>query len=298
MSSNNKYKTILHIGYPKTGTTWFQKNYFPFVKGVSFYSHTTIQELIGTNNDRLDENKAKKNIALAQKKGHLVISDESLLQGPKKMEASALYHKHVFEDATVILFIRNQVKKYASNYSEYIKAGGTKTFANFLIKPNGEYNGGEKHCYDKTLDIYYSIFGRENVFIYLYEDFEDNPVKFIQEFTKKHMLDIDLEQINFKRVNRSLPRKLIQLKRILNKFTKRQTGWVALKTRKDYIFHIPLWYEITHILFKQLSKIGFRSKGILSTKDKAMVADFFRESNRRLMEDYGFEEIKRYNYPV
>ena len=299
MSIQDKNKTILHIGYPKTGTTWFQKNYFPFVKNAVFISNRKIKTLLGSNNNRFPEELVIKKVSELKQKGRLIISAESLVGKPQIMQQSATYYKNVFGSATIIIFIRNQVQKYASIYSEYIKAGGVKKLENFLINTEGELHAGEKHCYDKTLAIYQSVFGKDNVKVYLYEDFADDIKGFVNDFTIENNIDIDLKSLKYKRVNKSLSPNLMNIKRLTNKFTKKKTGWRNLDpSGKAYIFHIPYWYEFTYVVFKLLSKLNNQSKEILTSEQNDFLAAYFKKSNQRLIDEFGITDIKKYGYPL
>ena len=38
-------KVLLHIGYPKTGTTWFQKRFYPNVENYKYYEREDFNSL-------------------------------------------------------------------------------------------------------------------------------------------------------------------------------------------------------------------------------------------------------------
>ncbi|HON71458.1 MAG TPA: hypothetical protein PL153_10380, partial [Tenuifilum sp.] len=80
-----------------------------------------------------------------------------------------------FPDSQVVILIRNQHTALESAYSHYVMAGGTYSPSRFLgikpmfIKPYMGYNQFSTKLfeYDKLIDLYISLFGKDKVHIFL-----------------------------------------------------------------------------------------------------------------------------------
>ena len=57
--------------------------------------------------------------------------------------------------------------------------------------------------YKNLIHKYQSLIGKENVYIYLFEDFITDQELFISSFIKDHNLEIDLNKVDFKKNNNS-----------------------------------------------------------------------------------------------
>jgi len=298
-----RYKTILHIGYPKTGTTWFQKEFFPKINNYKFFDPFALKKLFGEKISMVSPKEVKNK--LYQPKEKLIISDESMIGGFRKIQHNALQYKSAFNFATVIIFIRNQFEFLLSAYSQYIKEGGVKRINDFLfMEDKNSLYGGKKYLYDYTIQIYQEIFGKENVHVYLFEDFRINPKLFIHEFCKRYNFKINLNELNFARKNKKLSSILLSLKRYSNYLTKKQPLWINSDfVKKKYLVHIPYWNGFTQKLFDFNNRINCIGKEVqynelISEKNLKIIKDFFAESNQHLVKEYDLKRIIRYNYPL
>jgi hypothetical protein len=94
--------------------------------------------------------------------------------------------KNIFEDAKVIIIIRNQLDMIYSSYVHYIRTGGSCKINNFLNPPQDgaiprfKYEYLEYH---KVIELYFDLFGRENVLVLPYELFVVDPKKYVKEIT-------------------------------------------------------------------------------------------------------------------
>ena len=112
---------ILHIGYQRTATTWFQKQFFPLVKNVIFLTHDDLPGELFSASDESTHVKLRNHFQAYTRP--LIISDENLLGTYSKnnLYSNAYRYKSIFPEAHILIFIRNQVEKYISNYSFYIR---------------------------------------------------------------------------------------------------------------------------------------------------------------------------------
>ncbi|KPK84169.1 MAG: hypothetical protein AMS27_10735 [Bacteroides sp. SM23_62_1] len=296
--------TILHIGYPKTGTSWFQNEFFPHVDNIYFYKQNDLPESIFNDISEINISNILEHFKRKDKR--IVISAEKLVGNIRNMYKNPQKYKHLFPDAEIIIFIRNQIDKFASNYSHHILMGGTCSINEFLF-PDNKSNlfNGQKHRYDKLIECYKSIFGNKHVHIFIYEEFRDIPEQFTQDFAKSFHLSYNPEKIKFdKLVNRRLSIVGIRLLRILNHFTRNVPAYHRKsKIRKDFIFHIPYWNEITSKIIYTLNNKGLigrkiSTEKILGEKNMNFLKEYFAESNRNLIQYHKLDIIKKYNYPI
>lgn len=291
---------ILHIGYGKTASTWFQKEFFPKVTNIDFYCKKRIEKTVGINwKDNwtdLTINSFKNN------ERQILLSDESMIGNYDKIKDYVINYKKIFNEAQIIIFIRNQLLKLPSNYSQYIKSRGTKRFSNYL-KQNGDYNILKKHCYDNVISLYKNYFGESNVYIYIYEEFNDNQQEFLKTFCANHKFNIEIEKINFVKQNIQLSKSLLIFRRLINILIKKNFVLVKFSTLiKRFLnlsndFHFStLFFEWFNNRFQNKTQLKIEN---LTTKDEIdFLKNYFSQSNRKLIEEHGLHKIKNYDYPL
>lgn len=143
-------KTIIHIGLPKTATTFFQNCVWPFVRGYTYLSRPYTQHNHAFNQlHYADDTLYKKDLLIEELKqihaSRLLISDESFSGKTvffsylnRTMIAKRL--KEVFPKAEIILFLRDQRDMILSQYSSYITMPyGTKRIEDLFYKPRRNY---------------------------------------------------------------------------------------------------------------------------------------------------------------
>ena len=114
-----------------------------------------------------------------------------------------------FENPKVIIFIRSQYDIIVSSYLQYIKEGGNYSFSRYIEHKEFERSNRTslfsfKHFdYKNLIHKYQSLIAKENVYIYLFEDFITDQELFISSFIKDHNLEIDLNKVDFKKNNNS-----------------------------------------------------------------------------------------------
>lgn len=234
MSVNRR---LLHIGMPRTASTFFQKEVFPNLNdfnhlGVNqtHYSNA-FQRLLYQDESRYNETEVKASLDWLEGE-NLVISNElfvgqSLFMASTNRTRNARRLKKLFPKAEVVLFLRNQADLLESLYSIGVYSGYTvkpEEYIRFDNEPMDSTNPlyptfttmeqTEQYFYSYLLRIYQDLFDKVHVF--LYEDFTANPSEFIQQFCRK--LDLQLrENIDFlKRANSSLSARQLEYLRKTN----------------------------------------------------------------------------------
>ena len=300
--------TILHIGYPKTATKWFQNEFYPRVNGIFFIHRKDVFKWLAFQNifDYSPVETLEHFVSTTDGK-RLVICDEIILGGLDIGFGSGEYvHmmanrlKETFGDASVVIFIRNQHEALVSAYSHYIKSGGTYSARKFLgifrshRPPFIDYHlfSPDLFDYSKIIGLYDDLFGHENVHVYLYEDFSRSPESFIQSFCEDLNLTIN-QVLDFQPQNVRLSAWSAGIMQFFNHFTSRNTIF------KHYIFSIPSLYEVLisatgklDRAFPALRPLAF-SGGVHSWIDER-----FRMGNRELARWVNMEKLRKYGYPL
>jgi hypothetical protein len=274
---------ILHVGYPKTATTWFQKEFYPKVENFRYFKRKEFKTFFKKDEDFLKFVKQKYSFydfIICEE--HLIMrrdieaKDEDIV----KIKAERLKQAFDFANVTIVIFIRNQIDILESAYSESIKQGDTKSLNEYLdnLIKSGKI---EQWDYYSQIKIYRDYFGKSNVKVFLYEDFKNNNVDFLQNYIDELKLDINIKEINIENINKSIHIYLIPLIILLNKVQK-------VLGKKRNTFFVKMYMRINNRLY-------FNKKEI-SQSMKKYIWQFFLESNRKLISEFGLN-LKKYNYP-
>ncbi len=231
---------IIHIGYHKTGTTWFQKRFYPFVESHRYIDRKMVQQgILNPSAFKFNPKECSRILNLQQNHKPVAICEEELsgnvhsggLRGFQSKE-TALRIKALFPHGHIVIFIRNQVDMAAALYRHYIREGGTygpkryffpdrfrKDVARHPFKyplfslDHLEYVGLIRH--------YQELFRKSRVSIFLFEQFKEDPKGFVQEFGSMLDLAFDPERLSWSSENRGYGRNAVWLGRFLNFFSYR-----------------------------------------------------------------------------
>lgn len=292
---------IVHIGYPKTGSTFLQKVVFPSLTGLEYIDfHTCVklfEDIIYLDQFDLDLRKTEEAFLRYQGNKSL-FSQEALTGAPftfkglNRSEIPARLHALGFNK--VIITIRNQVDIIDSLYRQYVYQGGVMRFKDFL-NLDGKWNHYLRAFnldylkYHRLIIKYIELFGRENILILPQEILKDNAggyMKILGEF-----LDEKIELDRNKGANESLTNASTNLLRFINHFTFNSqrpnqliTNKISTKTIKK-IFQVI----IDPYLFSVLSK----KRSYLNSVERSWIIDYYSQSNFELdkLVDYNLSEI-------
>lgn len=298
-------EVILHIGFAKTATTWFQKNYYPKIDGAHFIPRPTVYRFLDyIHKDEVNIDVAR-SILIEETTKRIIMCEENILKGDlDKIEKTAKILREIFPDGKVIIFIRNQKDMVASRYLQYIKGGGTHTIDKFLYGENQhEYltpaNLKRKFIklqYHKVIEIYFRHFKKENVSVYLYEEFDEDNQLFIEQFSEKFSLSYS-GKVKFNRRNISYKKRVIPVARFVNHFSRHGSKF------KIVYLHLPFLLTFSRKLFALINRMPGMGKHpesseILGKKNLELFWLYFLESNRVLLNEYKIINLEKYNYPV
>ena len=203
-------KIILHVGFGKTGTTFLQKNVFPFIDevfyaGVFARDNTVLQRISillhkykMTYFDEEEVNNLKQKVKQFIDElptSGLIYSDESLVGSAKlSYENNSLinnYLKNFFSEPKIFVVFRQQGEWINSLYNQHIvksnifnKYVSLNEFIGY--KDNNYTNDGylkvQNLNWHQVICSYIKDFGNENVLALPFELFVLNPKEFLDKF--------------------------------------------------------------------------------------------------------------------
>ncbi len=302
---SNSGPHVIHIGYHKTGSSWFQKQLFPRVRNARFVARAEVRRSLLVPSPFVFDPDVARAQLFAGGEDRLLLSEEELsgnlhtggLHGGLSKEVAGRLHR-CFPDARIAVFVRNQTTMIASSYKQYIKGGGSRNIRGFLEPSKAPHKvpnfSLDYLAYDGLIAYYESLFGLENVRVFAYENFCREPVDFLKRFADA--LDLDFEQPPVARENAGLRSRTLALLRVLNHFHDREIpnspSWM----------HVPGLYGMLRSIAPRLDRLPFMGivKGLsdyLSAGEITAIEDRYRESNERLALRHGLA-LAELGYPL
>jgi hypothetical protein len=289
-------RPIVHIGYHKTATTWFQQSVYPAAASHFPVARACVQAaLLDPPGLAFDPERAR---ALLNQGGDgrpLLLCEENLsgyihnggLHGFLP-PAVAERIRAVLPDARIVIFVRSQAEMAAACYLQYVRGGGTHSVRRYLF-PEAFLTGafaqkfkvprfGFDHLdYDRLIARYDMLFGRANVHVYPYEKLAD-PEAMLSGMEADLELRLDRARLRFDRPNSSWGGRLLPLARFLNHFTARTVE------DKNHVLDIPGFYPLRAAVLIALSRIfrGGDRRDMLGLDLRQWIERRFAASNARL----------------
>ena len=221
---------FLHIGLHKTGTTWFQKEVYPYFEGAKYLHKPLIHKLISLHSG-----------------GRYILCEEALLRhlyGRSHKQNLPIIAK-LFPDAQIILFIRRQDSWLRSAYNHYIKRGGCLPFDRFfdletdsgLIKRNDLF-------FSSIIQEIDLAFSDRKAWVFSFDSIKTKPFHTVSMLA--HMMDctVDLSSLKFARKNVSISDKAGQILLSVNPYIKSEynpDGFLSI--RKSWLRKIGVTPE-------------------------------------------------------
>ena len=298
-------EVYIHIGYPKTGTTFLQNEIFPKLNEVHYIRSDRIRpetsKIMRQEEFSFDYEQVKNNLEKHLVDGKNLISNEgfmgNLLVGKainNKLIADRL--AFLFPNVKIIITIRNQYDLVESLYKQYIQLGGTKTLREFVKFKEGRFEHNDFR-WDLTLSpemfnyatlaaYYEKLVGRENVFLISFELLQKDPARFLDQLLKWMGVD-ETPSHNNRAYNQGYGRRQIAIARFLNRFLKsiyRENGLIP-----DVRF--PLAGKIDTgklrlILQSNISRRMLGNKPITDPFLRAEIKKMHSETNKSLDQRY------------
>lgn len=224
----NKSELIIHIGYPKTGTTTLQTGLFSKHYEINYLNpNNNVAKIISDIYYRR-ENGIKRNlncyrkelyqILVKQSSGCNLISSESFLSFSMFFRLNPAPYIHtlepnsvarkmkmifkdlgVFENVKILITLRKQTDLIKSMYAQvynlsYKRYQETSTFEKFLKYTFDENKDDfimDVLQYNEIVELYSDLFGDENVKVLVFEDFKNKQSEFLLSMADFIKIDYD-----------------------------------------------------------------------------------------------------------
>lgn len=338
---------LVCIGDYKTGTSWWQQKVLPNHPELYYLDSSYHPNVINLMHQLIDQRDLDFNaeslrlkfeealMSLDFENKKLVISREALSgEYPTGEHAKRIAERlyAVFGPTKILIVIREQFSMLKAIYSEYIKIGGTLTLNEFVYDPIVSPGLIEKLKYDKIIEAYVELFGRENVFVGLFEEFRSDNDSFVAQVLSFIGCSTvwQLPIFRHSTVNPSLTKIGVGVQRLINSFvrndfnprkplipidklvalflSKRTKQKLLEGTRNRLVYSIRkrddtflLRYAINFTLTLYVSKICAHIQvGPKLSVPKSVVDNLKSEfvvSNRVLQEKYGLS-VEKYNWSL
>jgi len=270
---------IIHVGYPKCGSTFIQKNVFPNLTKNKYFDVDITRNLLKglIEDDDIDY------IKPIIKKG-LYTSENLLTIGNPQVNIRTRTANRLKEAGfkKVIICIRNQKTIIDSLYRQVIQDGASISFKlylkNYLILNFLDYK--------KSIELYHNIFGKENVKIIMVETLKDkNTIDNLSKFIGEKIIIKSK-----KKKNESLSNFSLALLKILNHFISSRYRPSILIPKK-----LTSW-KVKQILLL-FDKLGFVRTNYIDKRKMHGILDRFKKSNNELASLLNLP-LDKYNYPL
>lgn len=288
-------RPVVHIGYHKTATTWFQRRIWPAATSHEFVPrHQTQRALLSPSGLWFDPAAARAELGLEGCARPVLLSEENLSGYPHNGGLHGLIGPEVarriretLPDAQIVILIRNQRDIIRATYAQYVSGGGTWSLRRYLAGKAGSYGAltraykapafeWEHFAFDRLVAHYERLFGSESVHVYPYEWLEQ-PDAFLIRLRRDLgvVLPPGIERSH--RANASLGRGALFALRCANLFTRQSV------INKTTLIDLPGGQGLRHAAKWLLGLLPSR-RFVLPGDIVARIDSFYAESNRRLAE--------------
>jgi hypothetical protein len=306
--------TIVHIGYHKTGSTWFQKRLYPAARGHRALPRRLVQEaLLMPPAFAFDAAVARQALGADVADRPLILCEEELSGNPHSAGMRGAQTKDVAEriaatlpEADIVIFIRNQVDLAAALYRHYVREGGTYRPRRYLM-PARYRTDVARHpfkfpvfdlChldYLGALEHYARLFGRGRVHVFPFETFRANPRGFVADFCDQLGLEVDLSALDYRPDNEGLGAHAMRLGRVLNRFSYRSVldkHWWVRGISNKLRSNPPLW-----LMRAGLGGPRQSARTLLGSALSEEIATHFASANRELAARWSLP-LAQLGYPL
>jgi len=300
---------LLHIGYHKTGTTFLQKRFFPFLAAnlliMPDVSYIATSEQYDPNDFiQLLTKQLKTNIH------SLTILSQETLSG--RADGNPIWDPHIiakrlrhtFPSAKILIVIRNQFDYILSLYAFRVVRRGLehRSLDQFLQLNHAQLR--QKLQYDRLIGDYVRLFGREQVLVLPFEQLAANSFRFVTSLLNFIGYTQPVNYHNAGRENPSTRNgRLLAANRLLNKPVH---ALLEISQRNNWI-NQPQNSRFTNGYFyfkrKFLNRIG---ESLIPSNDveiaipqewQQTAAPIFQASNTRLLNLVELD-LKKWGYPL
>src|SRR5262245_13961181 len=222
-------RIVLHVGFPKAGSTWLQQELWPRVRNARAIPRPVLRRELLVPSPLGFDARAARRAVLGHGADRVILSEEELvgnlhtggLHGAMSREIAERL-AHAFPDAQVVILVRSQLDMVASAYKQYVESGGTGDIHRFLRPASSPHKTPNFSLdfldYDAHVKRYEALFGTDAVHVHPFEELRRDGRAFAARLAGDLELDLDPEQVSTAPRNVGLRRGTRRLLRVLNHF--------------------------------------------------------------------------------
>lgn len=311
MAAGNR--PLVHIGFHKTGTSWFQKRLYPTVSSHRLVDRRLIRrELMCRDAHDFDPQEARSALGLDGTDRAAILCEEDLSGILHQGLASTYIAREMarrlhaaIPEARLLIFVRAQPTAALSWYHQYVREGGTASLRRYLLPARYRYFGRDRPFKMPRFDfceldwrgliaLYDELYGKDNVTVLPYEALSRDRSRVLAEIAG--LLGTELTDPGSGRENSAYRAAMLPLVRFANLFTARSLLY------KRHLLHIPYWYTVRKELFRRLNRLAIfgpppRPGAGVEGDLRVWIAQRFWRSNRWLAERTGWD-LRSLGYPL
>lgn len=303
--------SIIHIGANKSGSTTLQR---------CLFSHSPNLVYVGEDGPGYDGYKEIVNSLvsdddiyyMAEEAEALFASHRSRSQGKTFLYSNedimtsripvlcARRLQALLPDAKILAVVRNQltaVPSWYANHGAYLRHVPRRYWHRYVSFDEWmdycttfiKYSPIDGFFYHRILNLYASLFGKENVHVLLYEDFIYQKESFVKALCQ--ILGIEDHQEALKRLDGPRERRRNTGREL--RYHRFRSGFFRDVSLSGFL---PGGKHIKRLWTKFL-EAGPPADGFMSDEWKEKIAALYREDNTRLAEAFGLP-LERYRYPL
>lgn len=304
---------LIHIGFHKTGTSWFQQALYPLVTSHSLVDRDLVRStFMGGDAFRFDAAEAREALQ-GTSSGKPVLICEEDLSGILHIGAASTYIAKImagrlhdsFPEAVIVIFVRSQFDAAASWYAQYVREGGTASPKRYFFPDEYLFPGRNMPFkiarfnfsqldFAGLIKEYDRLFGRDRVHVFAYEELTSDPCRVLERL-RRIGLDFPAE-VPMTRVNAAYRKRLLPFARATALFTARSVE------NKRTVLHLPFWFKGRLRLLNLLDRIPLlgrriQASDVLDGATSKWIAAYFCGGNQWLQERMGMD-LGSLGYPL
>lgn len=304
---------LIHIGFPKTGSTTHQNHLFARHPEIIFPGKpyedevfkTQLYRLIKEESTTYDPAPLK---ALLEKlpeppgKKAIVISDEIMVSVSKVRDKGIVAQriKDVFGPCKILITIRNQLEILKSTY-----ISGCRLLTEVPGKYRGRFVGFEEwlefsyekpdrshignFIYINTIDYYARLFGRDNILVLAFEEFIRDKTRYIKKLSTFTGIDQGkaAELMETAHDNERIHQERLEFEQLMGRHISMKTNpWMPGAARLYYFFQ-----KLPGKNRKNKARVSFPAHW------EQRLTEIYSSGNKRIMHDYNLD-LESYGYPL
>ena len=269
-----------HVGLAKTGSTFLQKNFFPYLKNIKY----------------LDTHKYNKCVDIINSSNYksYLISREFDKQFEKEIKKFTTF----FPQTKIIVVFRRHDKWIASQYKKSVKNGWYWNFKNFYnINNTGLWKDSDMTYMNKIEII--KKYSKSEPLILKFEELKKNPFNYLDRISNYTNSKYSKAKISLNTVHKSYSEKqLIFLQKFCRIFKKTPPEYydyqeitldksISDKKRiKHWLYYRPWWLLFHLVMYTSLliPKFLIHKNSLINKNDLNEIKNKFKEDWKKLFE--------------